>query len=63
MSTKGMVISLSSILLASVLSLAGCASGDMQSKNDSMQQKTMMKDSGKQMSNDMDKHDDMGGSM
>ena len=63
MSTKGLVITFSSILFASVLCLAGCASGDMQSKNDSMQQKTMMKDSGKQMSNDMDKHEDMGGSM
>ena len=62
MLTKGLAVVFSSVLIALVLCLPGCASSDMKSMDDSMQ-KPMMKDSGKQMNDDMDKHDDMGGSM
>jgi hypothetical protein len=62
MSTKGLVVTFSSMLIAAALCLSGCASSDMKSTNDSMH-KPMMKDSGKQMNDSMDKHDDMGGSM
>jgi len=62
MSTKGLAIALCSMIVAVGLSLGGCASSGMKSMDDSMQ-KPMMKDSGKQMDNTMDKHDDMGGSM
>jgi len=62
MSTKGLVIAFSSMLLSAALCLSGCASGDMKSMDDTMQ-KPMMQDSGKQMNDGMDKKDDMGGSM
>ena len=62
MSTKGLVVGLASALIAAALGLSGCASSDMKSMDDSMQ-KPMMKDSGKQMNDGMEKHDDMGGSM
>lgn len=62
MTTKGVTVVFSSVLIAAALCLSGCASSDMKSKEDSMQ-KPMMKDSGKQMNNNMEKHDDMGGTM
>jgi hypothetical protein len=62
MSTKGLVAGFASVLIATALNLSGCASSDMKSMDDSMQ-KPMMKDSGKQMNDGMEKHDDMGGSM
>ena len=62
MSIKGLAVVLPSMLIAALLCLSGCASSDMKSMDDSMQ-KPMMKDSGKQMNGDMEKHDDMGGSM
>ena len=62
MSIKGLTITFSSMLIAAALCLSGCASSDMKSMDDSMQ-KPMMKDSGKQMNDSMDKHDDMGDSM
>ena len=62
MSTKRLALVLHSMLIAAALGLSGCASSDMKSMDDSMQ-KPMMKDSGKQMNDDMEKHDDMEGSM
>lgn len=62
MTTKGLAVVFSSVLITAALCLSGCASSDMKSMDDSMQ-KPMMKDSGKQMNNNMEKHDDMGGSM
>lgn len=62
MSTKGLTAIFSALVVTAALFLSACASSDMKSMDDSMQ-KPMMKDSGKQMNNDMDKHDDMGGSM
>jgi hypothetical protein len=61
MSTKRLAVGCSSLCVAAALCLSGCASSDMKSKDDSMQ-KPMMKDSGKTMNNDVDKHDDMNGS-
>jgi hypothetical protein len=62
MSTKGLTIAFSSMVIAAALCLHGCASSDMKSMDDSMK-KPMMKDSATQMNDSMDKHDDMGGSM
>ena len=62
MSTKRLAIALSSIIVAAGMCLSACASGGMKSMDGSVQ-KPMMKDSGKQMNNTMDKHDDVGGSM
>ena len=62
MSTKGLTVAFSSLIVAAVLCLSACASSDMKSMDDSMGKPTMQ-DSGKQMNDSMDKHDDMGGSM
>ena len=62
MSTKGLAVVMSSMMIATALCLGGCASGEMKSMDDSMN-KPMMKDSGSKMDNGMEKHDDMGGSM
>ena len=53
---------MSLLTIAAALGLSGCASSDMKSMDDSTQ-KPMMKDSGKQMNDSIEKHDDMGGSM
>jgi outer membrane protein assembly factor BamE (lipoprotein component of BamABCDE complex) len=62
MSTKGLTAIFSTLAVAAVLCLSACASSDMKPMDDATQ-KPMMKDSGKQMNNGMDKHDDMGGTM
>ena len=59
MTTKGLAVVLSSVLITAALCLSGCASSDMKSMDDSMQ-KPMMNDSGKQMNDSMDKKDVMG---
>ena len=61
MSIKGLLVGFAAIMVTAALSLSGCASSD-KSMDDSMQ-KPMMKDSGKQMNDGMEKHDDMGGTM
>ena len=64
MSTKPLAGCLSSILIVAVLTLSGCASGDMKSMNNSMDKsmsndKSMMDDSKKPMKDDMDMKKDM----
>ena len=61
MSTRRLAVVFSSLCVAAALCLSGCASSDM--KKDDPMQKPMMKDSGKTMNDNMDKHDDMKGSM